>query len=91
MGFWGSDATETPQLGNGSLPFTTEGGLAAVAEAFLLQKRVSGCSDATIRAYRFWLERLVVEVTDVATLDAVAVTRFFARLRERGVGAWSSA
>jgi site-specific recombinase XerC len=55
-----------------------------MAEAFLLQ-RVAGCSDATLRAYRFWLDRLQTEVADIATLDPVAVTRFFARLRERSV------
>ena len=54
-----------------------------MAEAFLLQKRVSGCTDATIRAYRFWLDRVRVQVGCIDGLDSVAMTRFFARLRAR--------
>jgi integrase/recombinase XerD len=56
-----------------------------LTDAFLLQKRVSGCTDATLRAYGFWLERLSAEAVKVTCLDAVALTRFFSGLRERGV------
>ena len=77
----GSHAAETPGLGNGS-PLIPDGlQIAGLAEAFLLHKRLGGCTEATIRTYRFWLNRLEVEVTDVSALDAVAVTRFLVRLR----------
>jgi len=80
-----SDPTETALLGNGS----PSGGqrTADLPEAFLLQKRVGGCSEATLRAYRFWLDRMAAEVGVIAALDSVVVTRFFGGLRERGASA----
>ena len=56
-------------------------------EAFLLQKQVNGCSARTIQVYRWWLDRLAVTVPDTARLDVLALTRFFAALRERGMSA----
>jgi integrase/recombinase XerD len=80
-----SGPPESAQLGSGSPLLSDPPRVAAIADAFLLQKRVGGCSEATLRVYRFWLDRLQAEVADIATLDVVSVTRFFARLRERGV------
>ena len=54
-----------------------------LAQAFLLQKQVGGCSAKTVRVYSFWLERLVTAIPAVDGLDPLAVTRFFAQLRER--------
>jgi integrase/recombinase XerC len=61
--------------------------LAELIEAFLLQKQVNGCSPRTVAVYKWWLDRLAVAVTDTAALDSLAMTRFFAALRERGVSA----
>jgi site-specific recombinase XerD len=53
--------------------------------AFLLQKQINGCSARTVQVYRFWLDRLAGSVPDTAALETLALTRFFAALRERGV------
>jgi hypothetical protein len=37
--------------------------LGELAEAFLLSKRVGGCSGRTLTAYGYWLHRLPAEVT----------------------------
>jgi len=58
--------------------------LAQAVEAFLLTKRVGGCTASTLHSYGGWLRQLVVEVPDVG---ALAVRRFFARLQERGLSA----
>ncbi|HEV2359896.1 MAG TPA: phage integrase N-terminal SAM-like domain-containing protein [bacterium] len=59
--------------------------LAEAVGAFLLQKQVNGCSSRTVAVYKWWLDRLVAAVPDTTVLDSVAMTRFFAGLRERGV------
>jgi site-specific recombinase XerD len=51
-----------------------------VVEGFLLNKRVAGCTEATLRVYALWLHRLLAEVPEVT---ALAVRTFFARLQER--------
>jgi hypothetical protein len=48
----------------------------------LLSKQVAGCAEATLRAYRWWLERIL---TGVSGMTPVAVHGFFARLQERGL------
>ncbi len=67
--FEATDPTESAPLGNGSPPPSASERIAS-AEAFLLQKRVDGCTDATLRACRFWLDRFGAEVRDVAALNA---------------------
>jgi hypothetical protein len=47
-----------------------------LTEAFLLSKRVSGCTEATLYGYRFWLTRFTEEVAET---EAVSIRRFFAR------------
>ena len=49
-------------------------------EAFLLTKRVGGCTAATLTTYRWWLERFAAAVPDVTP---VAVRSFFAGLQHR--------
>jgi site-specific recombinase XerD len=67
-------------LSSHSVPIT----LADQIQTFLLNKEINGCTDATIRAYRFWLERLRAHVDDdIAALDYAAITQFIAMLRER--------
>ena len=61
--------------------------VAEAVEALLLQKQVNGCSSRTVAVYKWWLDRLAAVVPDTAALDSVALTRFFAGLRERGVSA----
>ncbi|MDR7562796.1 MAG: tyrosine-type recombinase/integrase [Armatimonadota bacterium] len=51
-------------------------------EAFLLTKRVGGCTEKTLAMYRWWLDRLVREVQ---VPDPVGVRKFFVRLSESGV------
>jgi len=41
-----------------------------VAEAFLLQKQVTGCSSRTVAVYKFWLDRLVAAVPDLSERSA---------------------
>lgn len=50
------------------------------ADAFLLTKRVAGCTEATLRIYEWWLRRLIAEIPDVTPL---AVRQFFAGLQDR--------
>jgi site-specific recombinase XerD len=57
--------------------------LGELAEAFLLSKRVSGCTEATLYGYRFWLGRFQQEVGEA--VDAVSVRRFFTQLHDRGL------
>jgi len=47
-------------------------------EAFLLSKQVGGCTQATVRIYRWWLERFTASVPETSPL---AVHRFFADLQ----------
>ncbi len=56
--------------------------LQEAVKAFLLSKRVSGCTEATLRSYGWWLERLLNHTPEITSL---AVQRFFARLQERGL------
>lgn len=62
--------------------------LGELAEAFLLTKRVAGCTQATLFTYRWWLDRFHKEVGDSGA-DILAVRRFFAGLQERGLNASS--
>jgi site-specific recombinase XerD len=47
-------------------------------DAFLLTKQVGGCTHATLRTYRWWLERFATSVLDVTPLT---VRGFFAGLQ----------
>lgn len=57
-------------------------GLNELAEAFLLAKRVSGCSDSTLAIYRLWLDRFFHEVGQP---DIVVAHQFVARWQEKGL------
>jgi site-specific recombinase XerD len=47
---------------------------------------VAGCSERNIGVYRWWLDRIRAHAgEDLSALDTTTVTRFFVRLRERGV------
>jgi len=52
--------------------------LTAAVEAFLLTKRVGGCTAATLEVYAWWLRRLLAEVPEATPL---AIRRFFAGLQ----------
>jgi len=54
--------------------------LSEAVEAFLLTKRVAGCTEATLPCYTWWLGRLLA---DVPILTPLAVRGFFARLQDR--------
>jgi len=54
--------------------------LADAAEAFLLTKRVAGCTAATLRIYGWWLGRLQAETAEVTPL---ALRTFFVGLQHR--------
>jgi site-specific recombinase XerD len=56
-------------------------------ETFLMQKQINNCSIRTVQVYRFWLDRLAAVVSDTATLDSIAMSRFFKALREKGLSA----
>lgn len=58
--------------------------LGALAEAFMLSKKVGGCSDTTLASYRLWLRRFQESMDGVPTV--LAVQRFFADLHTRGLG-----
>ncbi len=58
--------------------------LLEVAAAFLLCKRVAGCTTATLVTYRWWLDQFLA---DGAGISPLAVRSFFARLQERGLSA----
>ncbi|HYM69624.1 MAG TPA: tyrosine-type recombinase/integrase, partial [bacterium] len=60
--------------------------LTEVVDSFLLTKRVSNCTPATLKVYQWWLVKLARDVPDTASLDSLAVTTFLSRLRERGLG-----
>ncbi len=47
-------------------------------EAFLLTKQVAGCTQATVRTYRWWLDRLLAVTPEITPL---AVRIFFAGLQ----------
>ena len=51
-------------------------------EVFLLTKRVGGCTETTLHAYRGWLERVLASVPNVTSLG---VRGFFVSLQERGL------
>lgn len=57
-----------------------------LVEAFLLSKKVSGCTDWTLTIYRGWLDRFA-QTENASALDSVAVTRFFAGLRSLDMSA----
>ena len=52
--------------------------LSEAVEAFLLTKQVAGCTQATLRTYRWWLERVLAQVPEVTPL---AVRSFFVGLQ----------
>ncbi len=54
--------------------------LADAAEAFLLTKRIAGCTDATLQIYGWWLRPLQAEVSTVTPL---AMRTFFVGLQHR--------
>jgi len=56
--------------------------LADAAEAFLIAKRVAGCTAATLQIYGWWVRRLQAEVPTVTPL---AVRTFFVGLQHRSV------
>ena len=60
-------------------------GLGELAEAFLLSKQVSGCTEATLGSYRLWLRRFR-EGMENERPEALSIHQFFARLGERGLG-----
>jgi site-specific recombinase XerD len=51
-------------------------------QAFLLTKQVAGCTPATLKAYRWWLDQLEAFTSEPA---ALTVRTFFAHLQERGL------
>ncbi|MDR7543655.1 MAG: tyrosine-type recombinase/integrase [Armatimonadota bacterium] len=53
-------------------------------EAFLLTKQVAGCTSATVKTYRWWLERFFAAVPEA---NPSTVRAFFARLQEQGLSA----
>jgi len=57
-------------------------------EAFLLTKRVGGCTAPTLTTYRWWLERFAAAVPEVAPLT---VRTFFAGLQHRSASHQCSA
>jgi site-specific recombinase XerD len=54
--------------------------LTSAVDAFLLTKRVAGCTAKTLQVYTWWLSHLLAEVPDVIPL---AVHGFFAGLQHR--------
>ena len=54
--------------------------LREAVEAFLLTKQVAGCTQATLRTYRWWLERFLAAIPEITPL---AVRTFFANLQSR--------
>lgn len=62
--------------------------LTELSAEFVRTKRAAGCSARTIQVYKFWLVRLRAQVgDDVSALDAAALTRLLADLRERNLSA----
>ncbi len=47
-------------------------------QPFLLSKQIGGCTQATVRIYRWWLERFTVSVPET---NPLAVHGFFADLQ----------
>lgn len=47
--------------------------------AFLLTKQIAGCTQATLRTYRWWLDRMLAGVLDVTAL--LSSFRFLRLLR----------
>jgi len=56
--------------------------LGQLAEAFLLSKRVSGCTEHTLSIYRLWLSRFI---SAVDAPEPLAAHRFVAVWQERGL------
>jgi site-specific recombinase XerD len=56
--------------------------LTTAVDAFLLTKRVAGCTEATLRIYSWWLRRLL---TDAPEVGALAVRTFLSGLQSRSV------
>ena len=86
----------------GALPATKAAVLLAeYAERYIAKRTVDGASEQTLRIYRNWLTHPIVEdgrthpggitahVPDVASLDSLAVQRYFTLLKERGLKASS--
>lgn len=62
--------------------------LADLSADFIRIKQAAGCSARTREVFGFWLDRLRAQVgNDVSGLDASAVARLLADLRERGLSA----
>ena len=59
--------------------------LGELAEAFLLSRQVSGCTDATLGSYRLWLRRFQ-EAVGLTSLGPLVIHHFLARLQERELG-----
>lgn len=59
--------------------------LGQFSEAFLLAKRVSGCTEHTLGIYRLWLGRFTQEVGDSAPIEPVAAHRFVASWQDRAM------
>jgi integrase/recombinase XerD len=80
------DAVNHASLPVESDPFPVAGDLAQHIEMYVLDRRVSGWSDATEACNRFWLRRLCTNINgSVATISNLMVQRFLSRLRERGL------
>lgn len=60
--------------------------LGELAEAFLLSKQVSGCTEATLASYRLWLRRFREDAGSSSRADALSIHRFFAGLQTHGLG-----
>jgi hypothetical protein len=69
--------------GNGASVLPYGQGLGELAEAFLLSKRVSGCTERTLGTYQYWLQRFTLEVQ--GTTDVVSARRFLPDSRARPV------
>lgn len=57
-------------------------GLGELAEAFLLSKRVGGCTQHTLSIYRLWLGRFI---SAIGIPDSIAAHRWVAGWQERGL------
>jgi site-specific recombinase XerD len=55
--------------------------VSGLIESFLVSRRVSGCTEATLAAYRMWLDRFAQEIGD--TFTPLAVRQFFASLQDQ--------
>lgn len=71
-----TDATGIIQHARLSIPDRHSGGPRV---AFLLTKQIAGCTQATLRTYRWWLDRMLAGVLDVTAL--LSSFRFLRLLR----------